>query len=140
MKTSFDVLDIIYPALNTGTVQATLDGRIYRRKRPINSKTRDIELVSLSLQNPDTLIVNTGTIVVNCWAPNLRVGTDSMANVPDETNLKSMSSAVIAALEAYSMSTSCYFHLDVDSETLIQDFDDPQMSYVSLRVSYNIQK
>lgn len=139
MKTGFNALDVFYKTINVTGVKSTLDGKVYRRKRPINSRKRDVVILTLPVRNPDISIVQTGVVVVNCYAPNLTAGTDDKSGTPNETRLKATADAVITALEAYSMG-SMYFDFDLDSENLYQDTDDPQMSYVSLRVTYRIEK
>jgi len=134
MKTSHDVLDVLYPVINVSTVTGTLNGKVYRNARPQNSKLRDVVLVPLTIRNnpnEDTKesTVQPGTVVVNCYAPNLNTGE------PDVANLDTMSAAVITTIEAYN-NASTYYVFDIISENTMNDQENPDLSYSSLRINY----
>ena len=67
MSTSYDILERLYPCLNVATVTATLNGRVYRRKRPQNSAKRDIVIVPYDLRDGEGLDVQPGTVFINCF-------------------------------------------------------------------------
>lgn len=128
MSTTFDILDRLYPFVNVTTVTSTINGRIYRRKRPLNSAKRDVVLVPLSLADGEGMDVQPGMVVINCYAPN---NTDT--GQPDELNLMTMSDAVISRIAVWNMGTS-YLHLEPVAEETLDDTDRPGWSYTSIRI------
>jgi len=132
MKTTFDINDILFPVINTTEVQAEIDGRVYRNKKPLNSELQDIVIIPLSNYNGDE-IVNDATFMINCYCKNFNNGT------PDITKLRAIADAVIAEIEEYN-NISNYYIFDITNQILIQDVDQLSMSYVNLRISCFIEK
>lgn len=131
MKDTFDILDNLFPLVNIATITTLIDGRVFRNRKPINLKTQDIVLVPLAANNGEP--IQQSTVFVNCFAKNHDNG------LSDEATLRTVAGAVISALEAGSASTS-YFDVDIVSQALIRDIDDPDMSYVSIRTICTIAK
>jgi len=132
MKTTFDINDILFPVINTEDVRTTIDGRVYRNKKPLNSELQDIVIIPLSNYNGDE-IINDATFMVNCYCKNFNNGT------PDITRLRAIADAVIAEIEDYN-NTSNYYIFDIVNQILLQDVDQKSMSYVNLRISCFIEK
>ena len=109
----------------------TIDGGVYRNKKPLNSELRDIVVLPLSNYNGSE-IINEATFMVNCFSKNFVNGT------PDITNLRAITNAVIAVIEAYN-STLHYYIFDITNQTLIQDVDQISMSFVNLRINCLIE-
>ena len=133
MKSTFDILDKLYKIINVSGVTSTLDGRVYRDKKPLNDEKRNVVIVPLPIRNGDGFDVQPGTVVINCYAANLSNG------MPDTINLDAMTSAVIAAIENYNDATSDYFRLQIISQNTMQDQDNNKMSYSSLRINILIE-
>ena len=51
MKTSFDVIDILFPIINTASVTSLIDGNVYRNRKPLNSEAQDIVIVPQPVTN-----------------------------------------------------------------------------------------
>ena len=132
MKTTFDINDILFPVINVASVQATIDGRVYRNKKPLNSELQDIVIIPLSNYNGDE-IINDATFMINCYTKNFNNGT------PNITKLKAIAEAVIDMIEAYN-STPNYYVFNITNQILIQDVDQVSMSYVNLRINCFIEK
>ena len=132
MKTTFNINDILFPIVNTGTVQAEIDGRVYRNKKPLNSELQDIVIIPLSNYVGDE-IINDATFMVNCYCKNFNNG------IPNIAKLRTIADAVIAEIEAYN-NTSNYYIFNIVNQILLNDFDQKSMSYVNLRVSCFIEK
>jgi len=113
------------------SVTTTINGGVYRNKKPLNSELRDIVILPLSNYVGDE-IVNDATFMVNCFCKNFVNGT------PDITNLRAMTNAVVAVIEAYN-NTSHYYIFDIANQTLIQDIDQKTMSFVNLRINCSIE-
>jgi len=132
MKTTFDINDILFPVINTEEVQATINGRVYRNKKPLNSELQDIVIIPLSNYNGDE-IINDATFMVNCYAKNFNNG------APDIAKLRVIADAVIAEIEAYNASNN-YYVFEITNQILLQDIDQISMSYVNLRINCFIEK
>ena len=132
MKTTFDIDDILYPVINVTSVKATIDGRVYRNKKPLNSELQDIVIIPLSNYVGDE-IINDATLMVNCYCKNFNNGT------PDITKLRATINAVAAVIETYN-SISNYYVFDIVNQILLNDIDQVSMSYVNLRINCFIEK
>lgn len=132
MKTTFDISDIIFPIINVASVKATIDGRVYRNKKPLNSELRDIVIIPLSNYVGDE-IINDATFMVNCYCKNFNNGTPNIAK------LRAIIDAVVAVIEAYS-NASNYYVFKISNQILLQDIDQMSMSYVNIRINCFIEK
>ena len=132
MITTIDINDILYPIINVASVKATIDGGVYRNKKPLNSELQDIVILPLSNCSGDE-IINEAVFMVNCFCKNFSNGT------PDITSLRAIANAVIAVMEAYAASSK-YYVFKISNQILINDIDQTSMSYVNLRVQCLIEK
>lgn len=132
MKTTIDINDILYPIINVASIQSTIDGGVYRNKKPLNSELRDIVIIPLSNYVGEE-IVNEANFMVNCFCKNFTNGT------PDITKLRAMINAVVAVIEAYN-NTSNYYVFEITNQILLQDTDQAMMSYINLRINCFIEK
>ena len=132
MKTTIDINDILYPIINVASVKATIDGGVYRNKKPLNSELQDVVILPLSNYLGDE-IINEATFMVNCFCKNFINGT------PDITKLRATINAVAAVIEAYN-NTSNYYIFEIANQILLQDVDQISMSYVNIRINCLIEK
>lgn len=132
MKSTFDILDIIYPIINTTAVKATLDGKVYRNSRPADSVTRDITVAALTIAGGQDIDLQECVIIINCFAKDLAPG------IPDDKNLDAMTTAVLSAIENY-VETTVYFNPEINSQNVMADIDQSGISYSSIRVNCIIQ-
>ena len=132
MKTTIDINDILFPIINVGSVKATIDGRVYRNKKPLNSELQNIVIIPLSNYVGDE-IINDATFMVNCYCKNFNNGR------PDIAKLRATINAVAAVIEAYN-NTSNYYVFDIVNQILLNDVDQLSMSYINLRISCFIEK
>lgn len=133
MKTTGDIIDKLYPLLSVSSVTTTVTGRIYRRKKPLNSEVQDIEILALPIENEEGAVTHGALIIINVYAKNFDNG------LPDEAKLKTITAAIIAVLEAYTGGSTAYFEFTILSESIMQDSDEPKMSYASLRILCTIE-
>jgi len=132
MKTTFDILDNLFPVINVTAVKNTLDGKVYRNARPIDSVLRDITVGALPIDGGTDIDLQGCTVIINCFAKDLEDGR------PDDKNLDAMTAAVLTVLEAYA-STTAYLHLEINSQGCMADIDQAGISYSSIRVNCTIQ-
>ena len=132
MITTIDINDILYPIINVATVTDTIDGGVYRNKKPLNSELQDIIILPLSNYVGEE-VMNEATFMVNCFCKNFTNGT------PDITKLRATINAVVAVIEAYNASNN-YYVFDITNQILLQDNDQISMSYINIRLNCLIEK
>lgn len=131
MKTTFDVVELLYGILNVSAVTSIIDGSIYQFKKPLNSEMQDIVILSLPINDEDTQKM---TAVINAFCVNFpEVG------VQDITKLKSIAETIITTLESYVKTVGTFFHYEIVSQNVMNDYDNKKMSYVSIRLSCYIE-
>ena len=134
MKTSFDVIDILFPVMNTGSVTSLIDGNVYRNRKPLNSEAQDIVIVPQPVTGSGEKDVQTGSMLINIFCKDLPNG------LPDMSHLKTVTAAVIAVLEAYTTASGTYFAFEIVSEHTASDRDRPMMTCTSLTLNYVIER
>ena len=132
MITTIDINDILYPIINVASVKATINGGVYRNKKPLNSELQDIVILPLSNYSGDE-IINEAVFMVNCFCKNFTNST------PDITKLRATINAVVAVIEAYAASSK-YYVFKISNQILLQDIDQISMSYVNIRINCLIEK
>ena len=132
MITTIDINDILYPIINVASVKATIDGGVYRNKKPLSSELQDIIILPLS-NYVGSEVMNDATFMVNCYTKNFTNGT------PDITKLRAVVNAVAAVIEAYN-NTNNYYIFQITNQTLLQDNDQISMSYINIRLNCLIEK
>ena len=132
MKTTIDINDILYPVINVTSVKNTIDGKVYRNKKPLNSELQDVIILPLS-NYVGSEVMNEATFMVNCYCKNFANGT------PDITKLRAVVNAVAAVIEAYN-NTSNYYVFSITNQILLQDTDQISMSYINIRLNCLIEK
>lgn len=133
-KSQFDILDMFYPILNVSHITDTIDGRIYRLRKPPDSQVRDIVLLNLPISGNEKGDLQRGTFIINCFAKS-----DLATGTPDEASLEATASAVNDVIESYNNSSSSFFTLENIGGVMIPDESDDTMYYYSIRVNYDIQ-
>lgn len=131
MKTTFNLLDSLYAAINVTAITSIIDGGIWRRKKPLNRQLQDVVLVPLDLRNADD--IQPGIFIVNAFCKNHQNG------LPNEGHLRTVGDALITALDGHEASDGSWFRIEVVSDTIMADNDDPAMSYISIRAAVQIE-
>ena len=163
MKTTFDINDILYSIINVSAVKNTIDGGVYRNKKPLNSEAQDIVILPLS-NYVGSEIINEATFMINCFCKNFVNGS------PNIVRLKATVNAVISEIEKIAANlfylpasealinykniieaeqsykpvktynTSNYYIFDIVNQILLNDSDQVSMSYINLRMNCLIEK
>ena len=136
MKDTFDVIDTLIAIINVASVTDTIDGGIYRNKKPLNSELADIEVKSLPIRggNEDDDDLQDGTAIVNIFRKNFEA-----TGQPDTVKLEITAKAVIAVIEAYTMADT-YYVFDIANQSDPMGYPiQENMSFVSIRVNYIVQ-
>lgn len=133
MKTVTDILDHFYSIVNVATITNIIGGTVYRLEKPKDSESQDIVLRSLSINGNNRGDIQSGTMMVNCFAQNhLKTGR------PNEVYLDSVTDAVVSVLEGYA-DTSTYLALDIVSQNILPDEQNEKMCFSNIRVDYWLQ-
>jgi len=132
MITTIDINDILYPIINVASVKTTIDGGVYRNKKPLNNELQDIVILPLS-NYVGSEIINDSVFIINCFCKNF------VNSTPDITRLRAVTDAVVAVIEGYN-ATNKYHVFDITSQILLQDNEQISMSYASIRLQCYIEK
>ena len=135
LKTSFEILNLIFPILNVANVTSLISGEVYRTRRPVNSDSQDITIQVLSIVETND-VVQEAIVNINIFIKNIR--SDDYAGLPDETKLKTVADAVIIELDGYS-DTSTYFNFDIIWMNSLPDEDNKKDSYYNIRLNCRIE-
>lgn len=130
MKTSFDVVDLIYAYLRDNSpVKQLLSGGVYKHLRPINSKTEDVVINSLGLNNA---VVQNGVANVNVYVPNLILNINGMQDTtqPNHKRLKELTAVLIEVLHEVWIGD---YMFEVQQE---QPIFDPDGSATNIRLNF----
>lgn len=127
MRTTIDIGEIIYKAINTTAVKAEIDGDVYRNRKKINSGLQDIVIIPLNVSGK---AVQEGFYNINCYCPDF-----IETKTPNITKLNSIVKAVLNELENYQNHNQFHFHLETMSQELMHDEDG--MSFINIRVLIN---
>jgi len=130
MKTTFDVMDIIWQKLNQA-IASQISGKIYKLKRPLNSKLEDVIINTLPLSSDQMqqCVVN-----VNGYVPNKTVKIDGVTNeVPDTIRLKAITELISTHLKEIISDTYYFF---ISGQQTIHDESNNEY-YINIRVDFS---
>lgn len=92
MKTTFDIVDIVYLFLKTKTI--TISGGIYKHLRPANSVLEDIVIGSLPVNNEQ---IQQAVVNINIHVPNVKLPQDTTQ--PDSKRLNTLTALIIGYVD-----------------------------------------
>jgi len=131
MKTAFDIVALLYDIIDVESVTTKIDGNVYQFKKPLNSQKQDIVILSLPIDDGDPQRM---TAVINAFCVNYpEVGTQNI------DKLEEITKAIISVLEAYVKTNGIYFQYSIVSQNVMNDYDQKNMSYVSIRLNCYIE-
>lgn len=129
MRTTLDVVDDLYQALNVPAIKSEIDGDIYKHRRLLNSRKVDIVINSLPI-NSEQLQNCIGN--VNIHVPDIEVNVDGNIDYqPDHVKLKELTTLVLGNLEVWEGD----YHFSVQQQTLFKE-DGANEHFVNIRVNY----
>lgn len=129
MKTNYDALDVIFNRLNT-LVKPSISGKVYKLRRPLNSKLEDIVINALPIGDevPKECIVN-----VNCYVPNIDTKISGVStSSPDTKRMKEVANLVAESIENVDEQHCHYF---ISNQAVIQD-EAAEEYYTNFRVTF----
>lgn len=120
MKTTFEVNNFLFTLV--ASIGTTLTGGVYKMERPRNSKSEDIVVSSLPInegENPVEVTCN-----VNIHVPNVLISIDGFPHqVANNVRLKAIADILLAAIDQDI--TAAGIHYRVISQTI---FEEPAMN------------
>lgn len=129
MKTTLDIVDIVYGWLSPTVFSDSLSGEVYKHKRPINSKKEDVVIEALASLNLDfqTSIVN-----VNIHVPDLIISqNNAQESQADHVRLKQLATSIQPYLNKWADNTG----FDIQQQILVEDPDAGQ-HYINFRLNF----
>ena len=132
MQSVFDILDILYTTINVSSVTDLIDGEVQRWKPGLNSKLQDVVIRVLTNSDSEEDI-QPSIVIINIYCKKFANG------LYDETKLKEINDAVITVLKAYTKTSGTYFSFVIVDQTIFDDPDELDMSYLSIRLNISIQ-
>lgn len=125
---SLDMTSLLYQLLIDGGIGTTIDGDVYKDRRPVNSESEDIVINAIALSTDS---FQNGTANVNCFAPDIEITIDDMPQkVPDHARLHAITYEVCRILKSVIQDGYSVF---VENTNLIQDQQIGQ-TYINIRV------
>ena len=133
MRTTFDVVDILYPVLFASPMKLAISGTICKNKRPVNSGEVDVVINSLPITGDQ---LQEGIVNVNIHVPNLKL---SIGGIQDRTQqdhetMKELTAQAVGILNDLWLAKG-----ELSFSILTQSiFEEPEIfeHYVNLRLSY----
>mgnify|MGYP000160776335 CR=1 FL=1 len=131
MKSTLDLVDIVWQKLQAGALKAAISGDIHKHRRPANSQLEDVVINSLpiSSQQMQEAIVN-----VNIHVPNISIAVNGAVDntQPDHERLKTLVPLAVADL---SDTWGDDYNFDVQQQVLIEDREAKDF-YINIRLEF----
>lgn len=134
MVNTLELVDIVWARLNASVLKTGPDaitGQIYKNNRPLGSKTEDIVINSLPVNN---LQLQTAIVNVNIHVPNLVLSINGTQDTtqPDHARLKTLTTLALAVLADQ---WTADYNYDVQQEVLIEE-EEFHEHYINIRIEF----
>ena len=131
MKTTLDLVDIIWQRLNGSQLKTEINGGVYKHRRPAASQKEDVVINCLPI---NTLQLQSAIVNVNIHVPNLTVAVNGTQDnsQPDHTRLQELTAIAVTILSDVWAED---YNFDIQQQTLIED---PEAGdhYINLRLEF----
>lgn len=132
MKTTLDLVDVLYNLLKTGALRDAISGKVYKMNRPINSDLEDVVINSLPITSDQ---LQEAVANVNIFVPDALISVNGQqTKVPNHTRLKQLARIAVDMLEE---GISGDYYWEVQQQTVIQD-DESEQHFVNIRTEFFI--
>lgn len=119
----------IFELLNQGNIKSTINGLLYKDKRPAGSTKEDIVINSVSMENS---FLQDGVFNVNCYVPMLSIKENGITqNVPNAPREEAIAQAVYPLLENIFRPQ---FNLTVVNHSTFEEVEE-KATYVNFRIN-----
>ena len=132
MKTTLDLVDVVWQLLNSSSLKGEITGGVYKLKRPLNSAKEDVVVNSLPVSNEQ---LQTAIVNVNVFVIDLEVGIEGEKNTMlDIARLKQLAAMTVDILQD---GIDGDYTWDVQQQTVIEDEGNDQ-HFVNIRLEFFI--
>jgi hypothetical protein len=119
----------IFELLNQGNIKSTINGLLYKDKRPSGSIKEDIVINSVSMENS---FLQDGVFNVNCYVPMISVNANGITqNMPNTAREEAITQAVYPLLENIFRPQ---FNLTVVNHSTFEEVEE-KATYVNFRIN-----
>lgn len=119
----------IFELLNQGNIKSTINGLLYKDKRPAGSTKEDIVINSVSMENS---FLQDGVFNVNCYVPMISIKENGITqNVPNAPREEAITQAVYPLLENIFRPQ---FNLTVVNHSTFEEVEE-KATYVNFRIN-----
>ncbi|MEG0848478.1 MAG: hypothetical protein RSE50_00835 [Myroides sp.] len=119
----------IFELLNQGNIKSTINGLLYKDKRPAGSAKEDIVINSVSMENS---FLQDGVFNVNCYVPMLSVNVNGITQyLPNTAREEAIAHAVYPLLENIFRPQ---FNLTIVNHSTFEEVEE-KATYVNFRIN-----
>jgi len=131
MKTTLELVDILWQYLTGSPLKAAISGGVYKHIRPVNSNKEDVVINALPNVNGD---LQQSLCNVNVFVPNKTQNLNGIQDnsQPDGERLRALADMAVTAL---SDQWGEDYNFDVQQSVLIRD-DTSQSWYYNIRINF----
>ena len=130
MKSTLEIIDILYQTLKTSSLKSAVNGGLYKLARPDSSEKEDIVINCLP---SDNFQMQTAVVNVNVYVKDLNVTINGKRQfVPDTARMKAL--AALAITDLGSVDTDDYFYGIVSQGTLQEEVINQH--FLNLRIEF----
>lgn len=131
MKTTLDIVDILYQHLKNSSLASEIDGGgIYKHRKPANSEKECIVINSLPINNEQ---LQNAVANINIHVPNKKQKVNNVqdSSLPDHARLKELTGIAVEELEHWAEE----YNFSVQQQVLIQD-EETLNFYINVRLDF----
>lgn len=130
MKTTLDIEDILWTFLNSSSLKGSVNGGVYKRRRPTGSTKEDVVINCLPVNN---LQVQSAVANVNIHVPNKVQNISGIEDsYPDHARLKALGNIAVSLLVDQ---WNTGYNFDVQQQNVFED-EDGKSHYVNIRLDF----
>lgn len=133
MKTTFDIVDVLYSVLKAGSLKSAITGNVYRNgKRPVNSEKEDVTINPLPVTNEQLqqCIVN-----INVFVPDTKLTINKVV-IRDKNEDRMMELAALAVADLTDGRSGDYTW-DIEQQHEFED-EDSDSHFINFRIKFFI--
>jgi hypothetical protein len=133
MKSTLDLVDIVWTALDASALKAAITGDISKHRRTPNSTKEDIVINALPISGAQ---IQEAIVNVNLHVPDIKVNKNGMDDfMPNHTRLKALCNIALNALQD---NWGEDYNFDVQQQNLFRD-EEANDHYINIRLEfYNV--
>lgn len=131
MKTTLDIEDILWTFLDSSSLKTSVNGGVYKKKRPAGSTKEDVVINCLPVNN---LQIQSAVANVNIHVPNKVQNISGIQDdsQPDHARLKELGNAAVSLLVDQWNND---YTFDVQQQNVFED-EDGKSHYVNIRLDF----